>query len=127
MVTFGGVRLSGREELFAAAASSLQKALTQGAQLTEAEKRDALDKVETAQANVTRASFRMMDRHNEMVKKSQELAKVRFRQKAIEQRNRKRREDHSELLARMAIENAERSKFLNRSSWKRREQKAVPV
>jgi hypothetical protein len=73
---------------------------------------EALHKVEEVQQANTTATLDMMDQHNEMVKKSQELAKVRDKQRAIERRNEKQREEQRELLAEMAIRNAERRDLL---------------
>ena len=110
------------EDLFADSLASSPAVTPQRARPAENDQEDALKKVEDAQANASRTTFRMMDRHNDMVKKSQELSKVRSRQKAIEDRNRQNREKQTELLTQMAIENAERSKWLNHSSWKQRQQ-----
>lgn len=73
----------------------------------------ALKKVEEAKSANLNATLRMMDRHNEMVKKSQELYEKKARQRAIERQNRERQDDHTALLTEMAIRNAERSDFLN--------------
>ncbi len=73
---------------------------------------EALQKVEETQNANDRTTFQMMDRHNEMVKKSQELYETKARQDAIEHRNKKNREEHSALLAEMALRNAERSESL---------------
>ncbi|MDR2180037.1 MAG: hypothetical protein LBP21_06990 [Synergistaceae bacterium] len=82
-------------------------------QVKEAEKEEAaLRKVEEAQSGNTDATLKMMDRHNEMVKKSQELYKAKAKQRAIERQNTQRREEHSEILAEMAIRNAERRDLL---------------
>jgi outer membrane receptor for ferric coprogen and ferric-rhodotorulic acid len=74
-----------------------------------AEDRDAaLQKVEEAQESNTKTTLQMMDRHNEMVKKSQELNKEKEKQRALERRNQEHREDQRALLAEMALRNAER-------------------
>ena len=73
---------------------------------------DALQKVEEAKDANTAATLKMMDRHNEMVKKSQELYKERARRRAIELQDKKRREEHGDMLAEMAIRNAERHDLL---------------
>ncbi|MDR1730861.1 MAG: hypothetical protein LBR61_02075 [Synergistaceae bacterium] len=69
---------------------------------------EALDKVEEAQTANTQTTFQMMDRHTEMVKKSQELAEARNRKLAIERQNQKHREEQSALMAEIALQNAER-------------------
>jgi hypothetical protein len=80
---------------------------------SEAEAEDAaLQKVEEVKNDNVNTTLDMMDRHNEMVKKSQELYKAKARQRAIERQNTKRREEHSELLAEMALRNAQRRDLL---------------
>lgn len=76
---------------------------------SETEKDDALRTVDEARSANTRTTLDMMDRHNEMVKKSQELFKIKQRKLAIERQNQERREEQSDLIAQMAIRNAERS------------------
>ena len=73
---------------------------------------EALEKVEEAKSANTKTTLDMMDRHNEMVAKSQKLREEKARKLAIERQNQKRQEEHTELLAEMAIHNAERSEFL---------------
>lgn len=87
---------------------------------TEEEREAALEKVQEARESISRTTFRMWDRHTEMVKKSQALRKAKIRKDAIARRNRQNREQHTELLARMALENAHRSKWLNAASLQRR-------
>ena len=87
---------------------------------TEEEREAALEKVQEAREAISRTTFRMWDRHTEMVKKSQALRKAKIRKDAIARRNRQNREQHTELLARMALENAHRSKWLNAASLQRR-------
>ena len=72
----------------------------------------ALQKVEEAGNNNMDATLDMMDRHNEMVKKSQELYKAKAKQRAIERQNIERREKQRELLAEMALNNARQRDFL---------------
>jgi uncharacterized protein YhaN len=72
----------------------------------------ALQKVEEAQESNTKTTLQMMDRHNEMVRKSQELNKEKEKQRAIERRNQEHREDQRALLAEMALRNAERRDLL---------------
>jgi hypothetical protein len=68
----------------------------------------ALQKVEEAQEANTKTTLQMMDRHNEMVRKSQELNKEKEKRLAIERKNQEQREDQRALLAEMALRNAER-------------------
>ena len=82
----------------------------------------ALEKVQEAKESVSRTTFRMWDRHAEMVKKSQELSKAKTRKDAITRRNRENRERQTELLAEMALENTRRSKWLNAAALERREE-----
>ena len=91
-----------------------------GANGTEEEREAALEKVQEARESISRTTFRMWDRHTEMVKKSQALRKAKIQKDAIARRNRQNREQHTELLARMALENARRSKWLNAASLQRR-------
>jgi ribosomal protein L16 Arg81 hydroxylase len=110
--------------------SELEGAIAQGSSIYEFEKSyllrkasqeqadEASQKVEEVQQANTAATLNMMDRHNEMVKKSQELAKVRDKQRAIEQQNKKHREEQSELMAEMAIRNAERRDLLEAARLK---------
>ena len=85
---------------------------------------EALKKVEEAKGANTNSTLAMMDRHNEMVKKSQKLNAARAKQQAIERRNKKRREEHSVLLAEMALQNAERSDRLKQARLKAQDQKS---
>ncbi|WP_347713472.1 hypothetical protein [uncultured Fretibacterium sp.] len=87
---------------------------------TEEEREAALEKVQEARESVSKTTFRMWDRHAEMVKKSQALHKAKIRKDAIARRNRQNRERQTELLAEMALENARRSKWLNAASLQRR-------
>jgi hypothetical protein len=54
-----------------------------------------------------------------MVEKSQRLRQVRDRKEAIERLNKERRDEHTELMARIAIENANRSKMLEADALER--------
>ena len=87
---------------------------------TEEEREAALEKVQEAKESISRTTFRMWDRHTEMVKKSQALRKAKIRKDAIARRNRQNREQQTELLAKMALENAHRSKWLNAASLQRK-------
>jgi hypothetical protein len=84
---------------------------TREAKKEEERKEDALQKVEEAKDANARSTLEVMDRHNEMVKKSQELYKEKARRRAVELQDMKRREEHSVLLAEMAVRNAERRDF----------------
>jgi len=79
----------------------------------------AMQKVEEAQNANTQTTLKMMDRHNEMVKKSQELNEAKAKKRAIERLAQKRREEHSEVLAEMATRNAERSDLLEAARLKK--------
>jgi hypothetical protein len=72
----------------------------------------ALQKVEEVKSGNAETTLKMMDRHNEMVKKSQELYQAKAKQHAIERQNTKRREEHSEFLAEMALRSAQRRDLL---------------
>ncbi|MDR2137203.1 MAG: hypothetical protein LBO68_02840 [Synergistaceae bacterium] len=78
----------------------------------------ALRKVEEARESNNETTLRMMDRHNEMVKKSQELYKAKAKRQAIERQNRQHREEQSALLAEMALRNAERRDLLEAARLK---------
>ena len=69
---------------------------------------EALELVKAAEASMTRATLKTWDSHNDMVKKSAELRKVQARKQAIESQYQEHREEHRELMARIAIENANR-------------------
>jgi hypothetical protein len=73
---------------------------------------EALQKAEEVKSGNAETTLEMMDRHNEMVKKSQELYKAQAKQRAIERQNAQRREEHSALLAEMALRNAQRRDLL---------------
>jgi len=80
---------------------------------------DAMRKFEEAQLANDQATLDMVDRHIEMVRKSQALNKERARKQAIERLAQERREEQSELLAERAIRNAERRELLEAASLKR--------
>jgi hypothetical protein len=96
----------------AAAGYDLTESRHVRAGVPEEQRQEALDRVGEAQRANTRTTLDMMDRHNEMVKKSQELAQVRDRKRAIERSNREHREEQTELLAQVALRNAERRDLL---------------
>ena len=81
-------------------------------QLKEQQAEDAIRKVEEAQNSNTKSTLDMMDRHNEMVAKSQKLREERAKQDAIKRQNRKNQEEHTELLKEMAVRNDERRDLL---------------
>ena len=60
------------------------------------------------------------DKHTDMVEKSQQLRQVRDRKEAIERLSRDRREEQTELMAQIAIENANRSKMLEAQALERK-------
>ena len=69
---------------------------------------EALELVKAAESSMTRATMKTWDAHNDMVKKSAELRKVQARKQAIEDQYQEHREEQRELMARIAIENANR-------------------
>jgi hypothetical protein len=81
-------------------------------------KEDALRKVEEAREGNHQTTLRMMDRHSEIVQKSQEFHKAKARRQAIERRNEKHREEQREILAEMALQNAQRRDFLEAARLK---------
>ena len=83
-------------------------------------KAEAMQKVEEVKHSNTQTTFKMMDRHNEMVKKSQELQKAQAKKLALERLAQKRVEEHREVLAEMAIRNAERRDLLEAARLKKR-------
>ena len=83
-----------------------------GHEKNEVSEDEAIQKVEEAKHTIAQITFEMMDRHIEIVKKSQELAKEQARKRAIERMAQERKEEHTELLAEMAIRNAERRDLL---------------
>jgi len=87
-------------------------------QSEEQNKEKAVQKVGEAKDANTRTTLEMMDRHNEMVEKSQKLREQKIRKDAIERQNQKRREEHSELLKEMALRSAERRDLLEAARLK---------
>ena len=117
----GGVTGSPREEFFGYGLEEsyrLRLSKTLDAEV-QAEEEAALQKVEEAKNHNVDTTLKMMDRHNEMVKKSQELHKAKAKQRAIERQNTQRREEHSELLAEMALRNAQRRDLLEAARLER--------
>ena len=78
-----------------------------------------MQKVEEAVHATTQSTFKMMDRHIDMVKKSQELSRVQAKKQALERLNQERVEEHRKVLAEMAIRNAERSDLLEAAKLKK--------
>ena len=69
---------------------------------------EALELVQAAESSMTRATLKTWDSHNDMVKKSAELRKIQARKQAIESQYQEHRDEQRELMARIAIENANR-------------------
>ena len=85
---------------------------------------EALDLFEAAKESAHQATMRTWDSHTDMVEKSQKLRQARDRKEAIERQSQERREEQSELMAKIAIENANRSKILEAESLKRRDEES---
>jgi len=81
---------------------------------------DALDLVEAAKESAYQSTMKTWDKHTDMVEKSQQLRQVRDRKEAIERLSRDRREEQTELMAQIAIENANRSKMLEAQALERK-------
>lgn len=96
-----------------------------GATGPEESREAALEKLQETRESVSRTTFRMWDRHAEMVKKSQALNKAKLQKDAIERRNRQNREHQTELLAERAVENARRSQLLNNAALERRDRESI--
>lgn len=88
---------------------SAKQVASKGTSKTKVE--DALELVNAAKENTNRETMRSWDKHTDMVEKSNELRETRARQQAIERRNQERREDQTELMAQIAIENANRAQM----------------
>ena len=82
---------------------------------------EAIQKVEEVKQANTQTTLKMMDRHNEMVKKSQELNNAQAKKRAMERLAQKRAEEHREVLAEMAARDAERHDLLEAARLKRKE------
>lgn len=80
---------------------------------------EGLERVEEAKENAYNSTMRTWDKHTDMVEKSQKLRQIRDRKEAIERQNKERREQQTELMARVAIENANRSKIIEADALKR--------
>ena len=83
------------------------------------EQNSAFQKVEEAQESNTKTTLRMMDRHHEMVRKSQELNKEKEKRRALERQNQEHREEQRALLAEIALRNAERRDLLETAFQKK--------
>ena len=81
---------------------------------------EAIRKVEEVKYSNTQTTLKMMDRHNEMVKKSQELRNAQAKKRALENVTQKRVEESREVLAEMAIRNAERHHLLEAARLKKK-------
>ena len=80
---------------------------------------EGLERVEEAKENAYNSTMRTWDKHTDMVEKSQKLRQIRDRKEAIERQNKERREQQTELMTRVAIENANRSKIIEADALKR--------
>ena len=80
---------------------------------------EAIQKVEEVKHANTQTTLKMMDRHNEIVKKSQEFIKEQAKKRAIERLAQKRVEEHREVLAEMAARDAERHDLMEASRLKK--------
>ena len=87
-------------------------------QLSRADDEAALKKVEEVREANANVMLEVMDKHNEMVKKSQELNRIRARRRAVEQRYEKQREEQTRLLGEVALRNAERRQLLEAARLK---------
>ena len=72
---------------------------------------EGLERVEEAKENAHNTTMRTWDKHTDMVEKPQKLRQVRDRKEAIERQNEERREEQTELMAKVAIENANRAQM----------------
>ena len=85
----------------------------------------ALELVQAAKENTNAATMRAWDKHTDMVEKSQKLRETRARQQAIERRDQERREDQTELMAKIAIENANRAQMFDVQAQERRDKRMM--
>lgn len=88
---------------------------------------DALKQVEEAKTRTSEATFRVWDRHTDMVEKSQKLRRIRMRQEAIKRRNQEQRENNRELMAQVALQNANRTRMIEADAIKRKAQERHAV
>ncbi|MBR1673211.1 MAG: hypothetical protein IJ702_09825 [Fretibacterium sp.] len=80
---------------------------------------EGLELVEAAKESAHNTTMRTWDKHTDMVEKSQQLRQIRDRKEAIERQNEERRDEQTELMARVALENANRSKLLEAEALER--------
>ena len=80
---------------------------------------EAMQKVEEAQHANTQTTLKMMDRHNEMVKKSQEMNNAQAKKRAMERLAQKSADERREVLAEMAARDAERHDLLETARLKK--------
>ena len=69
---------------------------------------EAIELVNAAQSSMDKSTLKAWDSHNDMMKKSAELRQIQARKKAIEQRYQQDRDEQRELMAKIALENAQR-------------------
>jgi len=112
----GFTRSTVTKDIINARHSEVDKLIHKQRKADEASLEDAMRKVQEAQNANDRSSLRMIDRHIELVKKSQALNRELARKQAIERLALERREEHSEILAEMAIRNAERTDLLKEAA-----------
>ena len=96
------------------------KAASRNAKEVPSNAEEALELVEAAKESAHQSTMKTWDKHTDMVEKSQRLRQIRDRKEAIERLNRERREEQTELMAQIAIENANRSKMLEAQALERR-------
>lgn len=71
---------------------------------------EAMDLYMAARSSVNNSTLKAWDSHNEMVKRSAELRKIKQRKEFMERKNLEHREENRELAAKIALENANRTK-----------------
>ena len=107
-------------ERFSAFSGSGRRNSTKAAKEVPTTVDEALDLVNAAKESAHQSTMKTWDKHTDMVEKSQKLRQVRDRKEAIERLNKERREENTELMAQIAIENANRSKMLEASALERK-------
>ena len=103
----------------AGSGAAAQAKTTLGAGKVPTTVEEGLERVEEAKDNAYKSTMRTWDKHTDMVEKSQKLRQIRDRKEAIERQNKERREQQTELMAKVAIENANRSKIIEADALKR--------
>lgn len=73
---------------------------------------EAIELVNAAQSSMDKSTLKAWDSHNDMMKKSAELRQIQARKKAIEQQYQEDRDEQRELMAKIALENAQRRERL---------------